>query len=95
MDNSKEIQELSEKLIRLQNENRLLKEKSALEVQELQTANARLKADVMGAEHNLNIVTVSRGQSSDLIVCTYTCKYRYEWKGLWCSVTIRLLSMQI
>ncbi len=45
--------------MRLQNEYRLLKEKSALEVEELQTINARLRADVMGVEHNLNIMTVS------------------------------------
>ena len=43
----------------MQNEFRLLKEKSALEVEELRTVNTQLRADVTRAEHNLNIMTVS------------------------------------
>ena len=46
-------------LIQLENENRLLKEKSALEIEELQAANARLRADMLGVEENLNVTTVS------------------------------------
>ena len=46
-------------LIRLQNENRLLKEKSALEIEELQSVNAGLRADALGVERNLNFMTVS------------------------------------
>ena len=58
-ENSEEVQGLLKQLIHLENEYRLLKEKSAAEIEELQAANARFRADLLGMEENLNIMTVS------------------------------------
>ena len=66
MENSEAVQrDLAHgQLIRLQNEHRLLKEKSALEVEELRTVNAQLRTDVTRVERNLNIMTVSLDYST-------------------------------
>lgn len=47
------------KLIRLENENRQLKEKSDAEIEELRIDNARLRADLLGMEGDLYSTRVS------------------------------------